>query len=388
MSSAIDLMVRLERRGAPLHAQLEEQLRGAVRSGRLAPGVALPSTRVLARDLGVSRGVVVDAYAQLAAEGYLLARQGAPTRVTHAASAADGALRAAAEERPPRFDFRPGGPDVSLFPRAAWLASLRRALRDAPDARLDYGDPRGAPELRGALARYLGRVRGVACAAERVVVTSGMAQGMAIFGRALLADGGRRRIGVEDPSSAPGRAQLAATGLEIVPVPVDADGLVVEPLERSALDAALVTPAHQFPTGSSSPRIGGQRWSIGRLAAARSCWRTTTTPSTATTGCRWAPCRGSGPSTWRMPARSARRSLPASGSAGSWCPTGSPTQSRRPRPATTWARRSSSSSRWLTSSSAASSTATCVARARCTAPAATPSWRRWRATCRAQGRPA
>jgi len=249
MSSAIDLMVRLERRGAPLHAQLEEQLRGAVRSGRLAPGVALPSTRVLARDLGVSRGVVVDAYAQLAAEGYLLARQGAPTRVTHAASAADGALRAAAEERPPRFDFRPGGPDVSLFPRAAWLASLRRALRDAPDARLDYGDPRGAPELRGALARYLGRVRGVACAAERVVVTSGMAQGMAIFGRALLADGGRRRIGVEDPSSAPGRAQLAATGLEIVPVPVDADGLVVEPLERSALDAALVTPAHQFTTG-------------------------------------------------------------------------------------------------------------------------------------------
>jgi GntR family transcriptional regulator/MocR family aminotransferase len=247
-TSSLDLLVRLDRGGGPLRAQVEEQLRDAVRARRLAPGVALPSTRALARELGVSRGVVVDAYAQLAAEGYLVARQGAPTRVSDAASPAGGVAETPATERLPRFDFRPGGPDVSLFPRAAWLTSLRRALRDAPDARLDYGDPRGAPELRLALTRYLGRVRGVACDPERVVVTSGMAQGMALIARALAARGGRR-IGVEDPSSGPGREQLAANGLEIVPVPVDGDGLRVDLLEALAPDAAFTAPAHQFPLG-------------------------------------------------------------------------------------------------------------------------------------------
>src|SRR5918992_4977070 len=105
-TSDLELMVQLERRAAgPLRAQLEEQLRAAVRSGRLAPGARLPSTRALARDLDVSRGVVVDAYAQLAAEGYLVARRGAPTRVWEAASPGPGAVPAAAGERPPRYDF-------------------------------------------------------------------------------------------------------------------------------------------------------------------------------------------------------------------------------------------------------------------------------------------
>ncbi|HEX5980219.1 MAG TPA: PLP-dependent aminotransferase family protein [Thermoleophilaceae bacterium] len=258
MSGSLDLLLGLDRGRGPLRAQLEDQLRDAVRGGRLGPGAALPSSRALARELGVSRGVVVEAYAQLAAEGYLVARQGAPTRVSEAASPGPGATPAAAGERPPRYDFRTGRPDVSLFPRTAWLASLRRALRDAPDARLDYGDPRGAPELRGALVRYLGRVRGVACDPERVVVTSGMAQGMAIFARALRA-GGVRRMAMEDPSSAPGRGQLASNGLEVVPVPVDEDGLQVErlPVARAGRDAAaddplgavMITPAHQFPLG-------------------------------------------------------------------------------------------------------------------------------------------
>ena len=248
-SSSLDLMVGLRRDGGlPLRAQLEGQLRGAVRAGRLTPGALLPSTRTLARDLGVSRGVVVDAYAQLAAEGYLVATQGAPTRVSETAVAPRGAGELPPEERPPRFDFRPGGPDVALFPRDAWAASVRRALREAPDARLDYGDPRGAPELRRALAAYLGRVRGVACEPGRVIVTSGMAQGMAILGRAVMAAGGRR-VGVEDPGSGPGRAQLASTGLEPVPVAIDASGIVPAALEASAADVVLTTPAHQFPTG-------------------------------------------------------------------------------------------------------------------------------------------
>jgi GntR family transcriptional regulator / MocR family aminotransferase len=245
---SLDLLIALDRTRPSLRVQIEEQLRAAVRDRRLLPGTALPSTRSLAAELEVSRGVVVEAYSQLAAEGYLVARPGGTTRVAHASSTQDGARPAPLAERPPRFDFRPGGPDVSLFPRASWLASLRRALRDAPDVRLDYGDPRGAPELRVALSSYLGRMRGAACDPERVIVTSGMAQGMAIFGRTLVARGGRR-LGVEDPASAPGREQLAATGLEPVPVAVDEEGLRVELLEQALLETVIVTPAHQFPMG-------------------------------------------------------------------------------------------------------------------------------------------
>jgi GntR family transcriptional regulator / MocR family aminotransferase len=248
-ASDLELMVRLERRGGgPLRAQLEDQLRAAVRSGRLAPGTRLPATRALARDLDVSRGVVVDAYSQLAAEGYLVSRHGAPTRVSEAATRAARAARPPADERPPRFDFRPGGPDVSLFPRDVWAASIRRGLRAAPHSRLDYGDPRGAPELRRALAAYLGRVRGVACDPSSMIVTSGMAQGMALVGRTVLARGGRR-VGVEDPGSGPGRAQLAATGLEPRPVTVDERGLRADALGEAEVDLVLTTPAHQFPTG-------------------------------------------------------------------------------------------------------------------------------------------
>ena len=245
----LDLLISLDRTRPSLKAQVEGQLRAAVRDERLAPGSALPSSRGLASELGVSRGVVVEAYSQLVAEGYLVTRPGGVTRVALAASPGARALPAPAAERPPRFDFRPGGPDVSLFPRDAWLASLRRSLRSAPDVRLDYGDARGAPELRLALASYLGRVRGAACDPERMIVTSGMAQGLSLLGRTLLGRGGRR-IAVEDPSSGPGREQLASTGLEIVPVRVDEEGLRTEDLaEHDGLDAVMITPAHQFPLG-------------------------------------------------------------------------------------------------------------------------------------------
>jgi GntR family transcriptional regulator/MocR family aminotransferase len=241
-------MLRLDRRsGPPLASQLEAQLREAVRAGRLAPGTPLPSTRALARELGVSRGIAVEAYSQLAAEGYLVARQGAPTRV-RAASAVVAAETPIAEQRAPRFDFRPGGPDPSLFPRERWLASLRRGLRAAPHARLDYGDPRGAPELRVALASYLARVRGVVATPQAVVVTSGLAQGLALTGRALVGLGARR-LGIEDPSSRRGRDHLAATGIETVPLPVDDEGVVCDGLAEARLDALVLTPAHHFPTG-------------------------------------------------------------------------------------------------------------------------------------------
>ena len=191
-------MVGLDRDSAVgLRTQLEHQLREGVRSGTLRHDAPLPSTRALARELGVARGVVMEAYAQLAAEGYLVSRQGAPTRVA-ARAAAQPSAPVPAEPSAPRFDFRPGAPDVSLFPRTAWAAALRQGLREAPDARFSYSDPRGTPELRHALSTYLGRVRGVAADPETVMVTSGLTQGLALTSRALAARG-VRRIAVEEP---------------------------------------------------------------------------------------------------------------------------------------------------------------------------------------------
>jgi GntR family transcriptional regulator / MocR family aminotransferase len=240
-------MLRLDRRVAPpLRVQLEQQLRDAVRAGSLAPGTALPSTRGLAAELGVSRGLVVEAYSQLVAEGYLVTRAGGTTRVSDTAGFQAAATQLPAEPRAPRYDFRPGAPDVALFPRRAWLASLRRALAGAPQARFDYGDPRGARELRMTLSQYLGRVRGVVAHPDAIVVTSGLAQGLAILGRTLGARG-LHRIGVEDPGSAPLRRQMEASGLHTAPLPVDADGVRTDGL--GDLAAVLLTPAHQFPTG-------------------------------------------------------------------------------------------------------------------------------------------
>src|SRR3954449_4320553 len=169
-SSGGGVMVGLEGgSGEPLRAQLERQLRESVRAGALREGAALPSSRTLATELGIARGVVTEAYSQLAAEGYLVSSQGAPTRV--AARAATPSTRALLDQPPaPRFDFRSGAPDVALFPRTAWAAALRQALRDAPDARFSYSDPRGTPELRIALVTYLGRVRGVAAEPATIMV--------------------------------------------------------------------------------------------------------------------------------------------------------------------------------------------------------------------------
>ena len=267
-SSGIDLMVGLDRDSTVgLRAQLEHQLREGVRSGTLRHDAPLPSTRALARELGVARGVVMEAYAQLAAEGYLVSRQGAPTRVA-ARAAAPPSVTAPTEPSAPRFDFRPGAPDVSLFPRTAWATALRQALREAPDARFSYSDPRGTPELRQALSTYLGRVRGVAADPEAVMVTSGLTQGLALTCRALAARG-VRRIAVEEPGSADLRAPIAAAGLEWVAIDVDGDGLDVAALERSDVGAALVTPAHQYPTGvvlAPERRAALLEWAVARDA--------------------------------------------------------------------------------------------------------------------------
>jgi GntR family transcriptional regulator / MocR family aminotransferase len=246
----VEILLSLDRRRPePLHAQLERQLREAIRAGRLVAGHRLPSTRELARDLGVSRRLVVEAYAQLTAEGYLSARQGAPTRVAGGDPGGPSAAAAPPRRAPLPYEFHPGQPDLAGFPRTAWLRSARAATRAAADADLGYGDPRGAPALRAAVAAYLGRSRGAGADAARIVICNGAAQGVALVCRALRARGARR-LAVEDPGFFVHRWVAAHAGLECVAVGVDEHGLRTDALAAARADAVLVTPAHQAPTGS------------------------------------------------------------------------------------------------------------------------------------------
>jgi GntR family transcriptional regulator/MocR family aminotransferase len=280
----VELFVDLRRdAGGPFRRRLEREIREAVQAGRLPPGAALPSTRALAAQLGVSRGLVVETYAQLVAEGYLSARQGAGTLVAARADAGitapapaprDGweapphisptaAARlapphasptAAARPAPPhaspvpRYDFRTGVPDLSAFPRAAWLTAGARTLRALPDARLGYGDARGAIELRESLAAYLGRVRGAVADPERLLVGGGTCHGLMLVWH-LLAAAGARRVAIEDPGWRAQHETAIEAGLETVAVAVDERGLRVEELAALDVDAVVLTPAHQFPTG-------------------------------------------------------------------------------------------------------------------------------------------
>jgi GntR family transcriptional regulator/MocR family aminotransferase len=243
-----DLFVALDRADArPLRSQLEEQLRDGVRSGRLHSGTALPSTRVLAAELGVARGVVVEAYEQLVAEGFLIARRGSATRVARVAPPEARAAPPASRIPPARFDLRAESADRGAFPRRAWLAAARRAMASAPDADLGYGTWAGAPKLRAALAAYVGRARGVVAEPDQVVVTAGITQAVALLA-AVLRRRSAREVIVEDPGFDHHRLLLERTGIALVPVAVDERGLRTEALPAAA--AALVTPAHQMPTGA------------------------------------------------------------------------------------------------------------------------------------------
>lgn len=248
--------------GEPLRTQVVHGLRVAVQSGRLAAGSELPSTRALAADLGISRGLVVEAYEQLQAEGYVVARRGSATRVARrlpiAASTSRArnattlsAARTSAGNTPwrPRFDFRPGVPDVSLFPARAWMRALRRAWADGAPTVLDYPDPQGVEPARATLASYLNRSRATVADTSRVVLCTGFAQAARLVGE-VLRSRGVRRIVVENPGHAEQCADLRAAGLELVPVPVDDGGLLVDRLTGIDAGAALVTPAHQYPTGA------------------------------------------------------------------------------------------------------------------------------------------
>jgi GntR family transcriptional regulator/MocR family aminotransferase len=236
--------------GVPLRRQLEDALRMAIRSGRLVTGSVLPPSRDLADELGVSRGVVVDSYSQLAAEGYLSAKRGSGTRVAWLPAAGGPPTRR--EVRQPRryrYDLRPGQADFHAFPRARWKAALLRALRELPDIRLTYAEHRGVPELRTAVAEYLARMRGVVVEPDHVVICCATSQALTVLWQVLRGHGARR-VAVEDPGWRWQQLTAELAGLEAVPVQVDADGLVVSELAAANVDAVVITPAHQYPTGT------------------------------------------------------------------------------------------------------------------------------------------
>ncbi len=236
-------------------------IRAAIIDGRLTAGTTLPATRLLAGDLGISRGVVVEAYQRLADEGLVNGRPGTGTRVSGLAprpvrpkkeSPSPGRGGTTVLPQPWRaraeLDLSPGVPDLAGFPRGAWLRAERAVLERASMAELGYGDPRGHHWLRRELAGWLARTRGLRAGPDDIIVVSGVAQALALLAQWLRGQG-RSRVAVEDPGSRGSREELAYWGLTTVAVPVDEQGLVVSGLGRCDVQAVLLTPAHQFPTG-------------------------------------------------------------------------------------------------------------------------------------------
>jgi GntR family transcriptional regulator/MocR family aminotransferase len=250
LKGPVDVLLELDRGGElPLYEQLERALRDAIRDGRLPAGTRLPSSRGLAGELGLSRGVVTSAYGQLAAEGYLESRQGAPVRVSTGVRAQPVRPRAPSLLTKFAYDFSPGLPDLAGFPRDRWLRSLRSGWRETALDAVGYGDPRGVGELREAMAAYLGRARGTVADPEHLIVCTGFRQGLSLTCRWLRASG-LEQVALEDPGWHAQRLIVEEAGLAVTPIPVDADGIDVAELARSGSEAVVVTPAHQFPTGA------------------------------------------------------------------------------------------------------------------------------------------
>jgi len=272
----------------PLYQQVYRALRTDILSRRLPPGTRLPSTRALAADLGVSRNVAMLAYEQLLGEGYTQARTGSGTIVAPslpgqwAAAGGGASLRfaAPAPRTPPRlaragtraiaiarrtrlhwdlrgaplaYDFRFGRPAFADFPHALWCRLLGRRARSARRSDLDYGAPEGRIELREALAERLRRFRGIETTARQIVVVNGSQQALDLVTRVLIDPGDR--VLIEDPHYLGARWVFAAGGAELVPAPVDADGMHIPPprAARRSPRLAYVTPSHQFPTGVVLP---------------------------------------------------------------------------------------------------------------------------------------
>jgi GntR family transcriptional regulator / MocR family aminotransferase len=266
----LEFSLHLERRsGVALHTQLTSQLRDAIRCGQLEAGRRIPSSRRLAAILNVDRNMVVIAFETLLSEGYLVAKSGSGTFVTTEGATTQTTSnpvprathrwqsRSVAEVQTgptPRADtitFALGQPSVAELEIKAWRDAWRGVATEAPFG--DYADPQGHPELRAAIAQYLGRARGLRCAAEDVIVTNGTTQAVQLIARATL--GPRDTVAMEDPGYRLVRALLEASGVRLIGVPVDHDGLEVDrlPVGRDAPLLVYCTPSHQYPLGSRLP---------------------------------------------------------------------------------------------------------------------------------------
>lgn len=276
----MELVVTLdESLSLPLHRQLHDGLRDAILAGRLGPGQRLPSTRTLSKRLNVSRTTVIQAYDELGVEGYLAGRRGSgtyvalampegrspiglpgggqgrqvggrsfPTRSMVRADSVDhGAERESRGGRNLSYDFHPGQGAWDLFPREVWRRLLARQWRTSWRETMDYGDPGGYAPLREEVARYLARSRAVRCNPRQVVIVNGTQQAVDLLARILLEPGDR--VAVENPGYAAARQVFASYRAQIVPIPVEQDGIAVERLGGSGARLALVAPSHQFPTG-------------------------------------------------------------------------------------------------------------------------------------------
>jgi GntR family transcriptional regulator/MocR family aminotransferase len=294
----MEIAITLDHSAAqPLHRQLYEELRGAILNQRLKPGQRVPSTRLLARSLKLSRATVTQSYEQLISEGYLQAVVGSGTRVcaelpdellrtspvkTAAAPPAKSpgpaairlshygiSLSDSVPLEPPEPDlplnFKSGRPALEEFPMQQWRRLLLRHCREDNVDLLDYSThPHGLPELQEAIAGYLARSRAVRCTAEQVIIVNGSQQAIDLITKLLIDRGDT--VAVENPGYLGARRAFLAQGAKLLPVPVDENGVVTEHLEiKSPKQARLiyVTPSHQFPTGGVLPlarRLELLRW--------------------------------------------------------------------------------------------------------------------------------
>ena len=275
-NSPIGADLHLDLGGTRGRSDLVHALHESIRTGRLPAGTRLPASRSLAKDLGIARNTVADAYGQLVAEGWLTARQGSgtvvadrilptpargtsgsgaptpaygahggPTRGTSGLRASYSSGISLPEAREFRYDLTPGSPDVSTFPRSQWLAAARKALPAAPNDAFGYGDPRGRIELRENLADYLARARGVRADPDRILICSGYVQALNLLTDALRLQGATT-MSVEAFGYNLHWDVIRSRGLQPTPVPVDEQGVRSDQLSGQA---ALLTPAHQMPLG-------------------------------------------------------------------------------------------------------------------------------------------
>ncbi|WP_371321251.1 MocR-like pyridoxine biosynthesis transcription factor PdxR [Achromobacter seleniivolatilans] len=242
----------------PLYRQIYDRFRSAIAEGALKPGDRIPSARALAKDIGVARGTIEVAYSLLAAEGYIQSRGQAGTVVTPGLQPQTPLAPPSVQKPDEKQDgswirpaallpFQMGLPALDVFPRKIWARLGARHLRAQQAADLSYPAPNGLLSLRTATAAYLQVARGIQCTPAQVFITSGYNNTMQLILQALFKPGDA--VWMEEPGYPPTRALLGQAGMQAVPVPVDADGMVVdagmtaEPRARGA----VVTPAHQSP---------------------------------------------------------------------------------------------------------------------------------------------